>query len=115
MSASSTHSYFRGLQVKKWISEIASCARRFGRNPYEHGLKSASKMGSRTAFRLAWTTRSATVGTVTSYCDPFHVVCGLGLHFGGKLVAVGDSLFAAGLHVGGEVDPSASALAAAGG
>ena len=45
-----------------WISAIASCARRFGRNPYEHGLKSASKMGSSTSFRLAWTTRSATVG-----------------------------------------------------
>jgi hypothetical protein len=23
--------------------------------PYEHGLKSASKIGSSTAFRLAWT------------------------------------------------------------
>jgi hypothetical protein len=45
-----------------WISAIASCARRFGRNPYEHGLKSASKMGSNTAFRAACTTRSATVG-----------------------------------------------------
>jgi hypothetical protein len=31
-------------------------------------LKSASKMGSSTSFRLAWTTRSAIVGTVTSYC-----------------------------------------------
>src|SRR5450631_1710282 len=44
------------------MSEIASCARRFGRNPYEHGLKSASKIGSSTSFRLAWTTRSARVG-----------------------------------------------------
>src|SRR5216683_2527628 len=51
-----------GSDAKWWISEIASCARRFGRNPYEHGLKSASKIGSSTAFRLAWTTRSATVG-----------------------------------------------------
>ena len=41
---------------------------RFGRNPYEHGLKSASKMGSSTSFRLAWTTRSAIVGTDDSYC-----------------------------------------------
>ena len=30
--------------------------------PIEHGLKSASKMGSSTSFRLAWTTRSAMVG-----------------------------------------------------
>jgi hypothetical protein len=45
-----------------WISAIASWARRLGRNPYEHGWKSASKMGSSTALRLAWTTRSATVG-----------------------------------------------------
>ena len=49
-------------EAKWWISEIASCARRFGRNPYEHGLKSASKIGSSTAFKLAWTTRSAMVG-----------------------------------------------------
>src|SRR5665811_2050243 len=72
-------------------------------------------MGSSTNFKAAWTTRSATTGTVASYCDPFHWVCGLGFHFGGKLVAVGDSLFTAGLQVGCEVDPSASALAAAGG
>src|SRR5674476_1439380 len=72
-------------------------------------------MGSSTSFSAAWTTRSATTGTVASYCDPFHVVCGLGFHFGGKLVAVGDSLFTAGLQVGREVDPSASALAASGG
>jgi hypothetical protein len=44
-----------------WISAIASCARRFGRNPYEHGWKSASKMGSSTSLRAAWTTRSVTV------------------------------------------------------
>jgi hypothetical protein len=31
-------------------------------NPYEQGLKSASKMGSSTSFRLAWTTRSVMVG-----------------------------------------------------
>ena len=49
-------------EVMWWISAIASCARRFGRNPYEHGWKSASKIGSSTAFKLAWTTRSATVG-----------------------------------------------------
>src|SRR6266849_1822869 len=51
-----------GSDAKWWISAIASCARRFGRNPYEHGLKSASKIGSSTSFRLAWTTRSVMVG-----------------------------------------------------
>jgi hypothetical protein len=51
MSASSTHSW--KWLPKKWISAIASCARRFGRNPYEHDTKSASKMGSSTALRLA--------------------------------------------------------------
>jgi hypothetical protein len=62
MSVSSTQWYFPGLDARWWISAIASCARRFGRNPYEHGWKSASKMGSSTSFRLAWTTRSAMVG-----------------------------------------------------
>ena len=48
--------------MKWWISAIASCARRFGRNPYEHDWKSASKMGSNTSFKAACTTRSVTVG-----------------------------------------------------
>ena len=69
MSDSSTHSYL--LVVKMWISAIASCARRLGRNPYEHGLKSASKMGSSTSFRLAWTTRSAMVGIPRLRSFPF--------------------------------------------
>lgn len=60
MSASSTH--LRDLPAKWWISATASCARRFGRNPYEHGSKSTSKTGSSTSFKAAWTTRSATVG-----------------------------------------------------
>ena len=47
MSISSTQRN-RWSEAKWWISAIASCARRFGRNPYEHGLKSASKIGSRT-------------------------------------------------------------------
>ena len=50
---------------------MASCARRFGRNPYEHGWKSASKMGSSTSFRLAWTTRSAIVGIPSFRSFPF--------------------------------------------
>src|SRR6266566_5454135 len=65
-----------GSDAKWWISAIASCALRFGRNPYEHGWKSASKMGSSTSFRLAWTTRSAMVGTVTSYCPSCSRVLG---------------------------------------
>jgi hypothetical protein len=41
---------------------------RFGRNPKLTGEKSASKMGSRTILAADMTTRSATVGTVVSYC-----------------------------------------------
>jgi hypothetical protein len=37
-----------------------------GRKPYEHGWKSASKIGSRTSFKDACTTRSAMVGTQTA-------------------------------------------------
>ncbi len=44
------------------ISAIASCARRRGRKPFEHGWKSASKIGSNTSFTDACTTRSATTG-----------------------------------------------------
>ena len=54
-----------------WISAIASCARRFGRNPYEHGWKSASKMGSSTSLSDAWTTRSATVAIPSLRSFPF--------------------------------------------
>jgi hypothetical protein len=41
---------------------MASWARRLGRNPYEQGWKSASKIGSSTSLSAACTTRSATVG-----------------------------------------------------
>jgi len=41
---------------------IACVADRFGRNPYEHGRKSASKMGSSTILAACWATRSRTVG-----------------------------------------------------
>src|SRR5829696_7940601 len=60
MSHSRTQWYL--LVPRKWISAIASCARRLGRNPYEHGWKSASKTGSSTALHAACTTRSSTVG-----------------------------------------------------
>ncbi len=62
MSASKTHSYPLFPEVKWWISAIASCARRRGRNPYEHGLKSASEIGSNTSFAAACTILSAVVG-----------------------------------------------------
>jgi hypothetical protein len=63
-----------------------------GRNPYETGKKSASKMGSNTSFSAAWTTRSAMLGTCASYCDPFHALCGLGFDGCGELVGVDDPL-----------------------
>ena len=50
---------------------MASCARRPGRNPYEHGWKPASKMGSRTSLSDAWTTRSARVGIPSLRILPF--------------------------------------------
>ena len=58
ISASKTQWYALVPEARRWISAIASCVRRFGRNPYEHGRKSASKIGSSTSFRLVWTTRS---------------------------------------------------------
>src|SRR5674476_1518952 len=115
-SASSTHCR-RGFapQATLKMAPIASWQPRPGRNPYDLDSNRASHSGSNAFTTRACNTLSRITGTVASYCDPFHVVCGLGLHFGGKLVAVGDSLFTAGLQVGCEVDPSASALAAAGG
>jgi hypothetical protein len=70
MSASSTQRY--PLVPKWWISAIASWARRIGRNPYEHGSKSASKIGSSTSFSAAWTTLSAMRGmpSLRSFPDP---------------------------------------------
>jgi hypothetical protein len=60
MSASMTQVY--PWVAKSWISAIASCARRLGRNPYEHGWKSASNIGSSTSLSAPWTTRSAREG-----------------------------------------------------
>ena len=45
---------------------MASCARRLGLKPYEHGAKSASKIGSSTSFQDAWTTRSHGWNTQTA-------------------------------------------------
>ena len=55
-------------------------ADRFGRNPYEHDMKSASKIGSSTILAAAWATRSRTVGTDVSYCPS----CNRGLGCSGR-------------------------------
>ena len=56
---------------------IACVALRLGRNPYEHGRKSASNTGSSTSFAACWATLSRTVGTVASYCPS--LPCCLGI------------------------------------
>ncbi|MGH8997264.1 MAG: hypothetical protein ACRDYB_14740, partial [Acidimicrobiales bacterium] len=66
MSASSTHT---APLLAVWrTTSRAWWAERFGRKPKLTGEKSASKMGSKTIFAAAITTRSRTVGTVASYC-----------------------------------------------
>src|SRR5664280_3211067 len=90
----------------------ASCTLRLGRKPNEQGRKSASNTGSRTIFAAVCTTRSRTVGTVPSYCDPFRVVCGFDIF--GQLVGAGDAGMTGCLELRGEVDPAAAGLAAAG-
>src|ERR1039457_6602473 len=50
---------------------MAAWARRLGRKPYEHDLKSASKIGSSTSFKLACTTRSVAVGMPRRRSLPF--------------------------------------------
>ena len=52
------------------IASSASVALRFGRNPYEHSWKSASKIGSITSFAAICTTRSRTVGIPSGRCFP---------------------------------------------
>ena len=47
----------------------ASCADRLGRNPNEHGKKSASKIGSMTIFTAACTTRSRIAGIDNGRCS----------------------------------------------
>src|SRR6476660_9921495 len=88
---------------------MASCARRLGRKPYEHGAKSASKIGSSTSFKDAWTTRSATEGTAAAYC-PF---CCDGLGFCGEVPGFGDAPQAGGLDrvVPGDAPASGGGLA----
>ena len=60
MSASST--WFAPVAPSFRIVSSAPVAPRRGRKPYEHGRKSASKIGSSTSVAAIWTTRSLTVG-----------------------------------------------------
>jgi len=54
---------------------FACSAERFGRNPYEHDMKSASKIGSSTIRAACWATRSRTVGIPNGRVPP----CGFGI------------------------------------
>jgi len=54
---------------------IACVADRFGRNPYEHGAKSASKIGSSTSLAACWATLSRTEGMPSGRVPP----CGFGI------------------------------------
>ena len=60
MSDSATHRLPPHASSMRTCS--ASCCDRRGRNPNEHGKKSASKIGSITVFVAAWTIRSRTAG-----------------------------------------------------
>ena len=55
--------------VARMVSS-ACVALRCGRKPYEHGRKSASKIGSSTSFAAICTTRSRTVGIPSGRCLP---------------------------------------------
>src|SRR5882724_490680 len=57
-----TQKYFLCSWVLHVMHLIASMVRRVGRNPKEYGLKSASKMGSRTIRRASCTIRSLMEG-----------------------------------------------------
>jgi hypothetical protein len=58
--------------MKRRVSSIASCALRPGRNPYEVGQKSASKIGSSTSLAAIWTilSRSAGMPNLRTFPDP---------------------------------------------
>jgi len=60
MSASSIQLPFAFASLR--TASSASCAERFGLNPKLDGLKSASKIASRTSFAAVITVRSNTVG-----------------------------------------------------
>ena len=49
---------------------IACVADRLGRNPNEHGRKSASNTGSSTSFAACWATLSRTVGMPSGRLPP---------------------------------------------
>ena len=77
ISASSTQLAPRLAATR--IASSAWWADRFGRNPKLTGEKSASKIGSITNLAAVMTTRSATVGTVASYCLLASELWGLGI------------------------------------
>ncbi len=68
MSASSTHTIPRFAVIL--TTSRAWCGERFGRNPKLTGEKSASKIGSRTNFAAAITTRSLTQGMPSGRVSP---------------------------------------------
>jgi hypothetical protein len=67
MSVSTTHR--RPFQASSTTTCKPSWAARRGRNPNEQSNMSASKIGSRTIFTAACTTRSATVGIDNGRCS----------------------------------------------
>jgi hypothetical protein len=74
MSASSTWLH-PAFTVSRMVSS-ACVALRWGRKPYEEGLKSASKIGSSTSFTACCPTRSLTVGIPSGRSLP----SGLGMY-----------------------------------
>src|SRR5712691_6959801 len=107
-SASSTHSAPRFPVTL--IASRACWAERFGRKPKLTGRKSASKIGSSTIFAAAITTRSRTVGTVTSNCTS----CSSDFDSDGDVDGVRDALAAGLLDLGREGDAEPVRRAAAG-
>ena len=73
MSASTTQQRPRLTSTR--IASNAWWALRPGRKPNEQSRKSASQIGSSTAFAAAWTTRSRRAGTPRFLSPP----CGLGM------------------------------------
>jgi hypothetical protein len=61
--------------MKNRTCSIASCARRPGRNPYEVGQKSASKIGSKTSLAAICTilSRNAAMPKLLSFPERFGI------------------------------------------
>src|SRR6266446_3429370 len=95
MSPSITHWYPFPDNPVRWLPmyEMASYVLRFGLNPYERLLKSASHIGSKTILRASWTIRSLMVGIPNGRSFPF----GFGMYtlktgHGSKVLALSSSL-----------------------